>query len=220
MSGFEAGTSPEVFCPICKSSVDPTYKFCGACGAPMDQSKGSDPSNAGIDLSFFACSKCGALIDSKYGFCGNCGARAVRAKTRPPKSKTPFEFEWAVGVACYVLLAGILVGLPTWWLISRILSTRGPAASSATGTTHRISSHSRFGCRSRARHNRILGYAADEDRAAFTRGLAESISSGDCMTFEFGTEVFLEETVLLSGVVRIRIKGQTASYWTAMETID
>jgi hypothetical protein len=55
---------------------------------------------------------------------------------------------------------------------------------------------------------------------AFGNALAERILSGACTKFEGGEAVFLTDTAVLSGLLRVRRQGKQTEYWTNIEALD
>lgn len=92
-------------------------------------------------------------------------------------------------------------------------------AASAYAGDKRISSDSYFGCTSRDYFEKLVGYAAQKDMGAFKQGLAAGILAGQCTTFNTGESVFLAETAIFSGLVKVRREGSMAEYWTNIEAV-
>jgi len=84
---------------------------------------------------------------------------------------------------------------------------------------HRISGNNWFGCTDREYFKEIVGYAVDQDNQAFQQALAAGIYSGICILFNNGETVYLTDTAIFSGLVRIRRQGETQEYWTNIEAI-
>jgi uncharacterized protein YraI len=89
-----------------------------------------------------------------------------------------------------------------------------------TSGTTRIAGDHWFGCSNKDQFKRISRYAAQGDEAAFSQGLAQAILGGTGYLFSRGEEVFIADTSLMSGLVKVRPKGQMAEYWTNIEAID
>ena len=47
----------------------------------------------------------------------------------------------------------------------------------------------------------------------------EGASSGACVMFEAGESVFITDTTILGGLVKVRREGELAEYWTARESV-
>ncbi|MFZ5774165.1 MAG: hypothetical protein ACOY3Z_01575 [Thermodesulfobacteriota bacterium] len=82
-----------------------------------------------------------------------------------------------------------------------------------------VTGNNHYGCTSLDYQKKLLGFVVDRDRAAFERGLAAGIAAGGCTVFHTGDRVFLADTAITSGMVKLRRKGEVAEYWTAMEAI-
>lgn len=99
-----------------------------------------------------------------------------------------------------------------------------PAANAKPATradgSHIVSRASSAGCASKEAYEQLTKIAAQGDKEAFTRALAGGVLSGQCVIFNRGAVVFIDDTALFSGLVRLRPQGQVQAYWTAMETIS
>lgn len=82
-----------------------------------------------------------------------------------------------------------------------------------------ITGNNHFGCTSKEYHKKLLGFVVDHDKAAFEQGLSAGISTGLCTVFHSGEAVFLSDTAVFSGLVKLRRKGESLEYWTAMEAV-
>jgi hypothetical protein len=83
----------------------------------------------------------------------------------------------------------------------------------------RISGEHRFGCSDRDYLDKLAGYAVQKDKKAFSQGLAAGLLSGVCTMFKEGEEVYLADTAIFSGLVKVRRKGETQEYWTNLEAV-
>lgn len=82
-----------------------------------------------------------------------------------------------------------------------------------------ISSDNYFGCTSKDYFEKIASYAADKDLEAFKKALLAGLLDGTCTMFKRGETVYLEDTSIFSGLVKVRRRGETLEYWTAMEAV-
>ncbi len=94
---------------------------------------------------------------------------------------------------------------------------------SSTGVTpdgaKRISSSDRFGCSSKKYMSKLTGYASQNDMSAFSQGLTAGIVTGRCTMFKVREVVFLTDTAIFSGLVKVRRQGSVTEYWTHLEAI-
>jgi hypothetical protein len=89
----------------------------------------------------------------------------------------------------------------------------------ATNEDKRISGDSRFGCSDRDYFEKLVGYAVQNDKQAFSNALAAGILAGTCTMFRDGDEVYVADTAIMSGLIKVRRKGQTEEYWTNLEAV-
>ncbi|MBS1766023.1 MAG: hypothetical protein JST05_01280 [Acidobacteria bacterium] len=95
-----------------------------------------------------------------------------------------------------------------------------PAESPHSASTRKhIVGTSWFGCRDRDDLSKLISYAAQGDREAFSRGLAEGVADGQCTVFKDGEEVVLTDTAIFSGLVKVRRVGDTEEWWTNIEAV-
>jgi len=79
----------------------------------------------------------------------------------------------------------------------------------------RINGDNRFGCIDREYFERLVKMKAQGDDAAVTDGIRAGFISGQCVSFQAGEPVFLDEHSW--GLIRIRPAGKQTSYWTFLE---
>lgn len=91
--------------------------------------------------------------------------------------------------------------------------TASTEASSNAGQMKR----SAFGCQSRDEYYEIARLS--DDKEAFTKALLAKLGSGRCMLLETGQQVYLVESSLFSGMVRVRPKGDPTNFWTNSEGV-
>lgn len=94
-----------------------------------------------------------------------------------------------------------------------------PAADAPASSTpwRYIVDEVQFGCASKDDFARIVSYAADGDREAYTQAITDGFTSGQCRPFQADQEVYVEGGNFLGGLVELRAKGETATWWTNIE---
>lgn len=75
------------------------------------------------------------------------------------------------------------------------------------------------GCVTKEQKSELTGYLVDGDRAAFESAATRYILEGRCTIFETGERVFVVDTAIFSGLVKVRRRGETRSYWTNTEAV-
>jgi hypothetical protein len=132
-----------------------------------------------------------------------------------------------VGVGCGVVLAIlVVVGIFGVMSSSNDKTDKTPAATgSAGGDTDTIQPRtivgdSRFGCVDRDFFEKLGSYAAEKDNAAFSNALGTAVLNGDCVFFKADEPVYLADTAIFSGLVKVRRPGETEEYWTNMEALS
>ncbi len=83
----------------------------------------------------------------------------------------------------------------------------------------RITSNNFFGCRSKDLHSKLTEYVVNGDMEAFKKLFATGALTNECVLFNAGETVYVVDTAIFSGLVKIRRKGDIAEYWTNIEAI-
>lgn len=82
---------------------------------------------------------------------------------------------------------------------------------------YHISGESWFRCSDRDYYHNLVEYIADQDVQALEQALTNGILYGECTLFDNGEQVYLTETAIFSGLVKIRRQGETQEFWTFAE---
>lgn len=82
-----------------------------------------------------------------------------------------------------------------------------------------ISRNNMYGCVNKGDYDTIMGFLVSKDTEAFNKYFVNAVMAGRCIIFKNGETVFLEDTNIMSGAVKVRAKGETTSYWTSSEAI-
>lgn len=98
------------------------------------------------------------------------------------------------------------------------LATSSPRAVT-TGQGKQISGDQRLGCSDREYFERLVSYAVQKDNEAFSRGLASGLLAGTCTLFKPDEPVYITDTAIFSGLVKVRQRGQVQEYWTNLEAV-
>jgi hypothetical protein len=94
-----------------------------------------------------------------------------------------------------------------------------PAEAGLETGEHQIVADNRFGCSDRDYFEKLISYIVAKDDQAFSQALQGGLLSGQCTNFKRGESVFLTDTAIFRGLVKIRRRGETQEYWTDTETI-
>lgn len=87
----------------------------------------------------------------------------------------------------------------------------------AAGSALTIQTSAAFGCDDRDDYQRALRMLVNNDTEAFKSFIVVKASAGDCTVFQAGEKVYLDDSAILSGLVKVRRQGGLVSYWTATE---
>jgi len=98
-------------------------------------------------------------------------------------------------------------------------STPASPPSTPTSSVWKISGDSWFGCSNREDFEKITGYAVDNDAQAFQQALAAGIYSGSCTFLKNGQVVYITDTAIFSGLIKVRLQGETQEFWTNLEAV-
>lgn len=84
----------------------------------------------------------------------------------------------------------------------------------------RINGNQYLGCAHRENFEKLSRYATQGDKDAFVKAATIYVMAGECVVLEDQEEVFLADTAIFSGLVKVRRKGKLAEYWTNIEAIS
>lgn len=91
-------------------------------------------------------------------------------------------------------------------------------ATVAIAQDRRIQGDSRIGCVSQEYYKKLVNFASSGDNEAFKKALVAGVLTEQCIMFKAGTRVILEDTAIFSGLMQVRVRGNTSSYWTSLES--
>ena len=106
---------------------------------------------------------------------------------------------------------------PTSTLITNPISSIPPRDTDMYTISYESSSW--FGCSDREYFDQIVKYIVDDDKQAAEQALNAGILYGECTIFFSGEQVYLTDTAIFSGLVKIRRKGETQDFWTYAEAV-
>ncbi len=184
------------------------------------------------------CTNCGKELRAQAGFCSECGSRVQSAASRArPTKKKRSAWKWGLGIFGVLFLIGLIMprtprartaaeeqaqavreyeqGEQEYRRAKR-KQAQAERESYASGT-RRITGNTWFGCQNRNSFDRVSRPFNQKDFVAYRKALAMGIASGDCTLFTNNEEVFLADTAIFSGLVKLRRKGEVAEYWTNTE---
>jgi hypothetical protein len=93
-------------------------------------------------------------------------------------------------------------------------------ASTRTSGELRITGESYIGCQMRDDYEYLTSLSVQGDMDAFRTAYATAIVTGRCVKLKPGATVYLDDTALFSGLIRVRPKGELAAYWTGAEAAN
>lgn len=76
-----------------------------------------------------------------------------------------------------------------------------------------------LGCKDKEEWKTLTSYVSDGDKQAFALGVAIGLRSGRCVEFVNRERIYLVDTQLFSGMIKIRRPGSVATYWTSTDAI-
>jgi hypothetical protein len=76
-----------------------------------------------------------------------------------------------------------------------------------------------YGCIDKENFKRLRNILMQRDDATFLKEVTASVKKGECVKFNKGEKVYLEEGTVISAVIRIKKEGESNSYWTATKAI-
>lgn len=80
-----------------------------------------------------------------------------------------------------------------------------------------IQGDAKFGCVDRDRFETLGRLIVEGDQSAFKSQMLSALLQDQCVPFKDGETVYLEDTVLFSGLIKVRRKSEGTEYWTTIE---
>jgi hypothetical protein len=118
-----------------------------------------------------------------------------------------------------MVAAALMMGL-LFMEVRALVNPSAPTSETAGGAQKVIVRQGLFGCQDRQIFERIGSYAVDKDTAVFTDTLAQALMQSECVFLKQGTtELFVTDTAIFHGLIKIREKGDTTEYWTNLEAV-
>jgi hypothetical protein len=157
------------------------------------------------------CRFCYSTVPAASQFCHRCG-KSINRPTR-----TVLKFVRTLGF----LTLFVCIGL-AWHLVLNLPrpqwthSSEGSSINSSTSTGNTINGEW-FGCTSKDDMQRLIGYANAKDYAAFERAMEQGIAAGRIRVFNAGDQIVLVKGELLTGLKKVRLRGDTEEYWIPIE---
>lgn len=140
-----------------------------------------------------ACMKCGIVFDST-------AAAAARQKQA--------ERDAAMMTKCfYALVPLVVTGVIFFLAKTPGCSSSAPAARPGSF----IVQPNTFGCKTLEDYKRLSGLAGD--LPAFERSMRESVLKGTCLWLPVGKKASLEDYKMAADAAKVRVQGDSQSYW-------
>ncbi len=108
------------------------------------------------------------------------------------------------GALCLGMMFGLLLSI-------------APVQASLTG---HIKGDSHVGCVDRDLYDKLGRLASDHDLEAFKKLLTVAVVAGRCIVFKDGQQVYEVDTAMFSGLMQVRLKGDTREFWIKFEAVE
>lgn len=138
-------------------------------------------------------------------------ARKLKQEANEEKKRRGYLPGWFVALA---------FGFIALFIYAQIDSGGGTNKSAIAPGQHNITKEHHFGCKSREVYDRLGLIVAQGDREAFSKGLTAALEINECVRFKIGDTVFIEDTSIFSGSVKVRPQGELNGYWVPIEAIS
>ena len=168
-------------------------------------------------MALITCPECKKKISDTTNSCPKCGYKLTPEKVAEIKKKEQ-QAQKGCGIGCLAVI--IIMALYMIGSFSSDSKKTEPSTSSVSnGQEKLISGDQWFGCTDRKYFDKLVGYAVQKDNEAFTKALSAGLLIGTCTIFKTGEVVYIADTAILSGIIKVRRKGETKEYWTNMEAV-
>lgn len=151
------------------------------------------------------CSACGGKVSQQAKACPHCG-HPVPQQAQPNQSN---------GDGCYIFLAIIVLVFVAGCLLSWCEDKKGPKkVSSRSSDGSIVMEKTQIGCLDMDDYLRLRNVGSSGDDEAYSKLRAGLVGLGRCDIIPKGSVVYREKDSVKHRVVRIRKKGETATWWT------
>jgi len=173
-------------------------------------------------MSLITCKECNVKISSKADKCPHCGA--------PVKKKTSL-WVWLIGaIVLITVFGGKSPTKPTAAPAPAPVAAAEPVSAVVTPPIvektvvnpdgeRAIKTDGFIGCVSEATFKSISAMRNQGDNVATASRLMPELAAGRCVMFKQGDVVFLSDTKIFSGMIKVRPVGVTLEYWTNIEAL-
>lgn len=189
----------------------------------------------GVGLALITCPECKSKISDTATSCPKCGFRLTPEiiagiKKKDQSMGTGCAVVFIVVISFFVFIplcsndgdsekSGVSSDVPTQ--VNSSKPTPSPVPKVVNGGKKenvpvgllKITGDDWTGCPSRDVYSKLSRYAAQQDLQAFKTTFLQ----GGCVSFKDGESVFIADTAVFSGLIKVRRKGKTTEYWTAIE---
>jgi len=172
-----------------------------------------------MTLEKISCPNCGVENDATQSYCSQCQGNLYEAARMvgQRKRKSDPGTKWLVG--CVVLL-GALWSAYTVYRYNNPRPRASQKAVSSQDGARAIAGGHWVGCIDRDYHSKMNMYLVQDDLEAFKVALAARIAAGICTRFVAKERVFIADTAIFSGLVKLRREGDILEYWTNLESLE
>ncbi|MDQ7836431.1 MAG: hypothetical protein RDU24_13705 [Humidesulfovibrio sp.] len=173
-------------------------------------------------MALYPCPECKREISTDAKDCPHCGKRAGWAAIQARWKAMPAGVQYfLVGAVAFFLVVMLLSNAPDKGKLQAIPAPVAQASTAAPAADGRMTVRpgTWFGFHNRELLERAMQIASQGDKAAWSKLMAKAVVAGAVIQLKPGEEVFLEDTAVFSGMVKIRRKGDISGLWTNMEAV-
>lgn len=175
-------------------------------------------------MALFHCPECKREVSTDAKACPHCGkdVRFAGAGARWENLPKAMKIFLAVGAAMFLLVMCVGRAQDKPNLHTAASAAAGDKASTplpATGGSMTVPPGTWFGFRSREDMSRATNLAVQGDKDAWSTFMAKAMVNGQCVKLKEGEKMFLEDTAVMSGAIKVRRKGEVDGWWTNIEAV-
>ncbi|NQV19392.1 MAG: zinc-ribbon domain-containing protein [Armatimonadetes bacterium] len=172
-----------------------------------------------IELAMIKCPECHKEIIEIAGYCPKCGYKLTpdkiaEIKKKEQQAKTKLYIGFLLGfIVIFILIDA------SGFFTSNSQKTETSTPIVLSGQNKRIAGDNWFGCIDRKYFEKLVDYTVQKDKQAFKQALAIGILAGTCTFFKDSELVYITDTAIFSGLVKVRRKGELQEFWTNLEAV-
>ncbi len=182
-------------------------------------------------MALYPCPECKREISTDAKACPHCGKKAGWEATQARFDALPkgMKIFLACAIAFFVLAMMVSGASDKGAPLPKAESATAAQAQKPTveaakpapaaDGTMTVQPGTWFGFRNREHMEKATQFAVQGDKDAFAKFMMNAMAAKAAIAFKAGEKVYLDDTAMFAGLVKVRRKGETEGWWTNFEAV-